>query len=130
MLKKTITYKDFDENDRTETFYFNLTEAEVTEMELSTKGGFAAMITKIIEEQDNEKIIQTFKEIISKSYGEKSSDGKYFVKNKVLCDAFMQTQAYSNLFMELASNPEAASAFVNGILPSKLSVSNPPPKSQ
>jgi hypothetical protein len=123
MLKKTIIYKDFDDNERTETFYFNLSEAEVAEMELSTKGGLTTMINKIIEDQDSEKIIQTFKDIIVKSYGEKSADGKYFVKSKELSNAFTQTMAYSNLFMELATSPEAATAFITGILPGKLTVS-------
>jgi hypothetical protein len=126
MLKKTISYTDFDNNERTETFYFNLTQAEIAEMELSTKGGLAAKINGIIEAQDNETIIKLFKEIIGKAYGEKSPDGKYFVKNDQLRDAFMQTQAYSNLFMELATSPEAAAAFINGIVPA---ASNPPPKS-
>jgi len=126
MLKKTINYVDFDGNERTETFYFNLTQAEIAEMELSTKGGLAEKINRIIEAQDNETIILMFKEIIGKAYGEKSADGKYFVKNKELRDSFMQTQAYSNLFMELATSPEAASTFINGIVPI---TSNPPPKS-
>jgi len=126
MLKRTMTYVDFDGNERTETFYFNLTQAEVAEMELSTKGGLSSKINKIIEAQDNETIIEMFKDIIGQSYGEKSADGKYFVKTKEIRDAFMQTQAYSNLFMELATNPDAATAFINGIVPSG---SNPPPKS-
>lgn len=126
MLKKTITYVDFDGNERTETFYFNLTQAEIAEMELSTKGGLAAKINGIIEAQDSESIIKMFKDVIGKSYGEKSADGKYFVKNDQIRDAFMQTQAYSNLFMELATDAEAASAFINGIVPAG---SNPPPKS-
>jgi len=126
MLKKTITYVDFDGNERTETFYFNLTQAEVAEMELSTKGGLAAKINKIIEAEDNETIVLMFKEIIGKAYGEKSPDGKYFVKNNDVRNAFMQTQAYSNLFMELATSSEAATAFINGIVPI---TSNPPPKS-
>ncbi len=126
MLKKTITYTDFDGKERTETFYFNLTQAEVAEMELSTKGGLAAKINKIIEAEDSETLIAMFKDIIGKAYGEKSADGKYFVKNQALRDAFMQTQAYSNLFMELATSAEAATAFINGIVPPGI---NPPPKS-
>jgi hypothetical protein len=126
MLKKTITYVDFDGNERTETFYFNLTQAEIAEMELSTKGGLADKINRIIEAQDNETIVLMFKDIIGKSYGEKSADGKYFVKNNEVRTAFMQTQAYSNLFMELASDPDAAAAFINGIVPT---INNPPPQS-
>jgi hypothetical protein len=120
MLKKTITYTDFDDKERTETFYFNLTEAEVTEMELSTKGGLAATIEKIVAEEDNAEIIAMFKDIIAKAYGEKSQDGKRFIKTPYVLEAFMQTNAYSVLFMEIATDADAASAFVDGILPKKL----------
>lgn len=118
MLKKTIPYVDFDGNERTEEFYFNLTKAEVIEMEMSTSGGLAAMLEKIVASQDTKRIIEVFKDLILKSYGEKSPDGKRFVKNQELRDAFSQTEAYSELFLELATNPEAAAAFVNGIVPS------------
>jgi len=120
MLKKTMKYTDFDGNPREETFYFNLTQAEVAEMELSTEGGLSVKLQKIIEAKDNPSIIQMFKWIIEKSYGEKSPDGKMFVKNPTIRDAFIQTQAYSDLFMELATNADAAAAFVNGILPANL----------
>jgi len=118
MMKKTIPYVDFDGNERTEEFYFNLTKAEVIEMEMSTTGGLAAMLEKIVVSQDTKRIIEVFKDLILKSYGEKSPDGKRFVKNQELRDAFSQTEAYSELFLELATNSEAAAAFVNGIVPS------------
>ena len=127
MLKKTIKYVDFDGNEREETFYFNLTQAEIAEMELSIEGGLAAKINKIIETKDNPTIIALFKDVIGKAYGEKSADGKYFVKSDEVRNAFMATEAYSVLFMELATNPDAAAAFINGIVPS--SISNPPSKS-
>lgn len=117
MLKKTITYTDYDGNERTETFLFNLTKAEVTEMEFSVGGGLVKLIEKIVAEQDNKRIIELFKEVILASYGEKSPDGKRFVKNQELRDAFSQTEAYSELFMELAGSAEAAAAFINGIVP-------------
>lgn len=117
MLKKTITYTDYDENQRTEDFYFNLTKAEVSEMEMSTTGGLSKMLQKIVAEKDTKRIIEMFKDLILKAYGEKSPDGKRFIKNQELRDAFSQTEAYSELFMELAGNAEAAAAFVNGITP-------------
>lgn len=117
MVKKTITYTDFDGNERKEDFYFNLTHAEVTEMELSTDGGLVKMLEKIVAEQDSKKIIETFKDMILRSYGEKSPDGRRFIKNQELRDAFSQTEAYSELFMEVATNAEAAAAFMNGIIP-------------
>jgi len=117
MLKKTIKYTDYDGNEREETFYFNLSKAEVAELELSVEGGLVKQIEKIVEEQDGRRIIEMFKDIILKSYGEKSPDGKRFVKSKELREAFSQTEAYSELFMELATDANAAAAFVNGITP-------------
>lgn len=117
MLKKTIEYTDYDGNERTEDFYFNLTKAEITEMELSHDGGLTKLIEKIVAEQDSKRIVEIFKDLILRAYGEKSPDGKRFVKNQELRDAFAQTEAYSDLFMELATDAEAAVAFVNGIIP-------------
>ena len=120
MLKKTITYEDYNGVERTEDFYFNLSKAEVTEMELSITGGLSEMITKVIKAQDTPTIISIFKDLILKAYGEKSPDGKRFVKSQELRDSFMQTEAYSQLFMELATDADAASNFVNGIIPKDL----------
>lgn len=117
MLKKTMTYVDYDGNERTEDFYFNLTKAEVTEMELSHTGGMVKLLEKIIAEKDTKRIIEIFKDLILKAYGEKSADGKRFVKSKEISDAFAQTEAYSDLFMELATNADSAKDFVNGIIP-------------
>lgn len=120
MLKKTISYIDYDGNAREEDFYFNLNKAELAEMELSENGGLQKLLKKIIAEQDNSKIVSYFKEIILKSYGEKSLDGRRFIKNADLREAFEQTEAYSNLFMELASDSEKAAAFVEGIIPKDI----------
>lgn len=119
MLKRKITYLDYNGNSRTEEFYFNLTQAEITEMELSVDGGLVEMINRIVAAQDGKQIISTFKDIILRAYGEKSPDGKRFIKNQELRDAFSQTEAYSQLFMELATNADAAAAFVNGIVPAQ-----------
>jgi hypothetical protein len=112
-----MTFTDYDGNKRTEDFYFNLSRAEITEMEMSYDGGLVRMIEKIVAAQDSKRIIEIFKDLILKSYGEKSPDGKHFFKSKELSEAFSQTEAYSDLFMELAMNAEAASTFVNGIIP-------------
>lgn len=121
MLKKTITYTDYNGVQRTEDFYFNLTKGEITEMQLSTSGGLGEMLTKLIAAQDTPSLIKIFKELILKAYGEKSPDGKRFVKSEELSTAFAQTEAFSDLFMELATNAESASAFVNGIVPADIS---------
>lgn len=118
MLKKTITYTDYDGNERTEDFYFNLTNTELTEMEMSTDGGLRKTLGKIIETRDNKRIVEIFKDLVLRAYGEKSLDGKRFIKNKELSEAFSQTEAYNVLFMELASEADFAAAFVNGITPS------------
>jgi hypothetical protein len=125
MLKQTITYTDYDGNKRTEDFYFNLSKAEVAEMEMSAEGGLTKTLEKIVAEQDGKRIIEMFKDLILKAYGEKSLDGKRFIKSKELSEAFSQTEAYSELFMELAMNAEASAAFVNGIIPVMDNIASP-----
>lgn len=120
MLKKTIKYTDYNGNERIEDHYFNLTKAEVMEMEMGTTGGFAEMLREIVAAQDTPSLIKTFKELILKAYGRKSPDGKRFIKSDDLREEFSQTEAFSELFMELATDADAASKFVNGILPANL----------
>ena len=120
MLKKTIKFVDYNDVERTEDFYFNLSKAELSEMELETPGGFAAMLQRITAAQDTPSLVKIFKELILRAYGEKSDDGRRFIKSKELSEAFSQTEAYSELFMELATNAEAASAFINGIVPAEI----------
>lgn len=117
MLKKTITYTDYDGNKRTEDFYFNMTKSEVLEMELSTTGGIQKMMERLVQEQDQRRIVAIFKEIIGKAYGRKSLDGRRFEKSEEMTREFMQTEAYSELFTELATDADAAAAFFNGIVP-------------
>ena len=120
MLKKTISYTDYNGVERKEDFYFNLSNAEIMEMQLSTTGGLTEMIKRIVATQDQPALIKIFKELILKAYGEKSPDGKRFIKNAALSEAFEQTEAYSILFMELATNDEAAAKFINGIVPADM----------
>lgn len=124
MIKKTIEYVDYNGENRKEEFYFNLSKAEVMELEMSKNGGLSEYIQRIVKSSDNAAIISLFKEIICKAYGEKSLDGKRFIKNKELTDAFVQTEAYSELFMELATNADEAAAFINGIIPKNMNVEN------
>ena len=120
MIKKTITYIDYNDVERTEDFYFNLTKAEIMEMELSTNGGLAEMIQKIVAAKDAPAIIKVFKDLVLKAYGEKSPDGKRFIKSTEIAEAFSQTEAYSIIFMELATDADAAAKFVNGIVPKDM----------
>ena len=120
MLKKTIKYEDFNGVEKSGDFYFNLTSAELTEMEMSMDGGYAERIQGIIDANDTKTLIGLFKNLILDSYGEKSPDGQRFIKSKEMSTAFSQTPAYSELFMELATNADAAADFVNGIIPEKV----------
>ena len=117
MLKKTITYTDYNRVERKEDFYFNLRKAEIMGMEMSISGGLTEMINRIVAAQDAPAIVKIFKELVLKAYGIKSPDGKRFIKSEELATEFAQTEAYSQLFMELATDADAASAFVNGIVP-------------
>lgn len=120
MYKKVIKYTDYNGVEREEPFYFNLNKAELVKWEGSTLGGMRAMYDKIIAAQDKEALISLFETIIQRAYGEKSADGKRFMKSPEILANFTSTEAYSNLFMELASNDEAASAFMEGIMPADL----------
>lgn len=120
MLKKSITYDDFDGGTFTEDFYFNLSKAELVELELSHKGGLSDSLKKIVASEDGAQIISEFKNIILKSYGKRSEDGKRFIKNQQLRDEFESTEAYSVLFIELVTDADAAADFVKGIMPQGL----------
>ena len=120
MLKKTINYTDYNGNERTEDFYFHLSKAELMEMEMGTTGGLAEMIKRIVAAQDAPAIMKIFKDLILKAYGVKSPDGKRFIKKQDLIDEFAQTEAYSQLFMELAMDANKAAEFVNGIMPADI----------
>lgn len=123
MIKKTITYTDYDGVQRTEDFYFNLSKPELMEMDFSADGGMEKKIKKIIDTQNTKEIIDIFKDIILRSYGEKSLDGKRFIKVRdghKLAEEFAQTEAYNELFMELAGDDKAASEFINGVIPQAL----------
>jgi hypothetical protein len=120
MLKKTIKYTDFDGVAREEDFYFNLTEAELAEMNLMTKGGLKSYLESIISTQDTPALAELFKQIINKSYGVKSPDGRKFVKSPEILSDFVYTQAYSNLYMSLIADADAASSFINAIVPASI----------
>ena len=121
MIKETIKYTDYNGIERTEDFYFNLSKAELMEMEMGTSGGFAEMLTRIVAAQDQPALIKIFKEFVLKAYGEKSPDGKRFMKfdesGRPLSANFAQTEAYSELFMKLATDSDAAAKFINGVVP-------------
>ena len=120
MLKETIKYTDYNGVEREEDFFFHLTEAELLEMEMTAVGGLAEKIKKITATQDAPAIIKIFKELVLKAYGIKSDDGKRFIKSDEIATAFSQTEAYSYLFMKLATDADAAAKFVNGIVPAKV----------
>ena len=128
MLSKKIKYVDYNGVEREEVFLFNLSKAELMEMELGTTGGLADMIKNIVAAQDTPSIVKIFKELVLKAYGEKSPDGKRFIKvdekGNPLSIGFSQTEAYSNLFMELATDADAAAKFIRGIVPGDIDISD------
>ena len=117
MFKKTVNYTDYNGQERQEDFYFNLTKAEVLEMELSTTGGLSAMIQGVIDAKDTPQLIKIFKDLVLKSYGKKSPDGRRFIKSAELTEEFAQTEAYSEIFMELATNDEGLENYTNNTKP-------------
>lgn len=120
MLKKTITYTDFDGEERTEDFYFSLSKVELIEMQASEDGGFEQYIRKIVDAKDIKKLVSVFKELVLKSYGVRSEDGRRFIKNEKLTEEFSQTNAFNDLFVQLATDEQRAIDFVNGIIPKDL----------
>ena len=125
MLKKTIKYVDFNGVEQSEDHYFNLSKAEVAELELSTKGGLAESLKELVASEDGAAIVGKFKEIILMAYGIKSPDGRRFIKTDELTTEFTQTNAYSELFMLLATNAEEAAAFMNGVVPQDMNAGAP-----
>lgn len=122
MFKKTIEYTDYNGVDRTESFYFNLSPADLIDMEVES-GGYKQMIQNIIDSQDIQSLMKAFKELIRRSYGVKSQDGKHFVKNDEVFEEFVSTPAYSNLIMEFLEDTDKAVEFVNGIMPKPANTS-------
>jgi hypothetical protein len=117
LLKKTITYENFNEETVSEDFFFHLSKAELIELEMSHDGGLSASLQRIVELEDKKAVIAEFKNIILSSYGKKSEDGRRFIKNQALREEFESSEAYSTLFMELVTDTDAAVEFINGIIP-------------
>ena len=120
MIKKTVTYTDYNGEQRTETFYFHYTEAEILDMEMSEEGSFADRIQRIIDAKDKTALMKLIKKFVIDAYGVKSEDGKRFMKNDELKTAFLECPAYSDIFMEMVTNDEIAAEFVNGVIPSTM----------
>lgn len=120
MFVKEIRYTDYNGIDRSEKFYFNLNKSELTEMDLTTAGGMKSFIERITNTQDQAELIKLFKELILKAYGQKSDDGKRFIKSDELRNEFSQTMAYDTYFMLLSTNENEAIKFVNGIMPADV----------
>ena len=120
MYKKTMETVDFGGTKRTEDYYFNLTAAELMEMQLSTEGGFKEMIQRVVDAQNQTEMTQIFKKMLCKAYGVLSPDGRKFIKNEAVLNDFLATQAYSDLYMELLTDANAATEFFNNVIPQDL----------
>lgn len=120
MYSRKVKYEDYDGNQREDECFFNLNKAELLELQMSWDGGLEKVLEKIVAEHDQKRMIEMFKMIMLKSYGQKSLDGKRFIKNAQITEEFTQTEAYSELFMLFATDADAASEFINGIIPKSL----------
>lgn len=125
MYKETITYTDYNDEERTEDFYFNLTETEISMLQLGTEGGLREKLERIMKSNDKPEIIKFFKEMIDITYGEKTPDGRRFIKSPELSKAFSETEAYNIFFMKLATDSDTAINFLNGIIPKALRAEMP-----
>ena len=120
MIKKTVTYKDLNGKERTETFYFHYFESEIMDMEMSEEGGFAERIQRIIDAKDQASLLKVIKKFVLDAYGVKSDDGRRFNKSQEVKDAFMESPAFSKIYMELLTDDEVAAEFVNRVVPEDL----------
>lgn len=120
MYKKTISYTDYDGNERTEDFYFNLTKPELTDLELSVNGGIKKMAEKAVQEKNGPVLLNIFKEIVKRAYGEKSPDGRRFMKSEEITKNFTETEAYVIMFLELVNDEKAATAFIEQTFPKDM----------
>lgn len=116
MRKETITYTDYNNVTRTEDFFFNLNEAELTALQYGVDGGMKEMLERIVKSNDNKQIMACFHDLIAKSYGEKSPDGRRFVKSTELSEAFMQTEAYNELMLRFMTDASYSAEFINDVL--------------
>ena len=120
MYKKTLTYTDFNGVERTEDYYFNFSKAELMDLNFSVEGGLLEMIKKIVDSKNTPELVKLFKQVILLSYGIKSDDGKRFKKSDEIREDFMSTEAYSEIYMELATDSKKAAEFINAVMPSDL----------
>jgi hypothetical protein len=121
VLKKTISYKDFNGDPVTEDLFFHLSQAELVELEVGFQpDGLAVAMQKMLDAQDGKAIVSTFKDIVLKAYGKKSSDGKRFIKNSLIREEFESSKAWETIFMELVTEPDKMNEFVIGIIPAEL----------
>lgn len=120
MLKKTVTYKDFNDQQVTEDLYFNLSADEWMEMEVDHEEGFGEFLKKIIADGNNKIIFAEFKKFILAAYGQKSADGRRFTKSPELSHEFSQTAAYQELFLEIATDGDKMGDFFNGLMTKEM----------
>lgn len=120
MLRKEVEYKDFDGNDRKDVLWFHLNEVEITEMDIETSGGLVKYMESIIDTKDVNRLITIFKDLLIRSYGERSMDGKHFYKDDKIRNEFVSSAAYPVLYMEMVSDANKAVEFINGIVPSNI----------
>jgi hypothetical protein len=126
MLKYDVTYNDFEGKERTESFYFNLMEPEIVELEAeyASSGGLENFLKNIDPQNRPKEVVDLFKTMLLNAYGEKSADGRFFLKKKEVVENFSQSAAYGALFMELLQDQDKAAAFFTGLITQTVPSSN------
>lgn len=116
MICEKVTYTDYNGTERTESYYFNLTEQELADLNFSTAGGIVKMIERTVNAKDEQEVGKLFKTFLDASYGEKSPDGRRFRKNAEILEDFRSSPAYSIIYMKLLTDMEEANRFLKGML--------------
>lgn len=117
MLKKTVKFKNYDDVEITKDLYFNLRKDELISMQFEENGGLDKLLTKMQNEKDSKEIMKMFEKILKASYGEKSPDGNEFIKSEEVWNRFKSSNAYEVLFMELVSDANKLSQFIESVIP-------------
>lgn len=123
MLKKTITYTDYNGKEQTEDCYFHLNRVELMDIALDLPDDIVdssadgEVRAHLIDKLGNKGMFEFIKTVVTKSYGVKSTDGRRFIKSAELSDEFTQTPMFDKIMTEFATDDKAAANFIKAVIP-------------
>lgn len=120
MLKRAVNYTDYDGNPATLVCYFHLNKFEWLELETYTRGGLIENLENALETNNAKKTIDLLKKIILRAYGEKNPETGVFEKDDDRAVRFSKTEAFSELFYDLAYDEEKSKEFFLGLIPPEV----------